>query len=94
MAEYIDRDTLLADIDEMSIWWGDAVDLDDIVANIEHMAAADVAPVRRGQWKQVSKANRAVKCTACGFTTDSARARMYRYCPDCGAKMDGGADNA
>ena len=94
MADYIDRDALLADIEELSVWWGDACDLSDVVSNIESAPAADVAPVKHGQWKQVSKANRAVKCTACGFTTDSARARMYRYCPDCGAKMDGGKDDA
>ena len=88
MADYIDRDALLRDIEHYCVSDG------KMQHWVQVQPAAAVAPVKHGQWKQVSKANRAVKCTACGFTTDSARARMYRYCPDCGAKMDGGKDNA
>lgn len=84
MTEYIKREDALRAVKHA---WAKGIEPSEYIEGIE---AADVAPVRHGQWKQVSKANRAVKCTACGFTTDSARARMYRYCPDCGAKMDGG----
>ena len=88
MTEYIKREDALRAVKRA---WAKGIEPSEYIEDIE---AADVAPVKHGQWKQVSKANRAVKCTACGFTTDSARARMYRYCPDCGAKMDGGKDDA
>lgn len=31
-------------------------------------------------------------CTACGFISFDHRVNECEYCPNCGAKMDGGAD--
>ena len=55
--------------------------------------AADVAPVRHGRWvvgKDHGDFGEA-KCTACGgilLVKWSDRLSEYRYCPNCGAKMD------
>ena len=59
------------------------------------IAATDCAeckdkPVKHGRWKAD------VTCSKCGFIrqeTRSGNPMVGRYCPNCGAKMDGGADN-
>ena len=48
--------------------------------------AADVVEVRHGEWKKLyDKAPRYV-CTACNHLFNN---KEYKYCPNCGAKMDG-----
>lgn len=47
---------------------------------------ADVVEVRHGEWKKLyDKAPRYV-CTACNHLYNN---REYKFCPNCGAKMDG-----
>ena len=63
-------------------------------AAIRKIQAADVAPVRHGRWLQkkhkiFGNAYDYV-CSECGC--DYALAE-YNYCPNCGAKMDGGVDD-
>ena len=50
-------------------------------------------PVRHGKWKYYHKQNIAV-CTECSFerNLDDNFGRAVS-CPNCGARMDGGADN-
>lgn len=60
------------------------------------MPAADVVPVVHGRWEQDSDGD--WYCTNCDEVVaicESGRERTYRkpYCPNCGAKMDGGAEN-
>ena len=56
--------------------------------------AADVQPVKRGRW--IEKPTVAY-CSCChvhwtkSFITSLRK--TYKFCPNCGAKMDGGADN-
>ena len=58
------------------------------------LPAADVAPVRHGCWERVIPSKSAAKwstrvsCSNC----HSAGYTHHKYCPNCGAKMDGGAD--
>ena len=72
----------------------------DFVSGIEmvleyakNIPAADVAPVRHGQWK----CNK--PCPVCGGDRfEGLDADIWAdweppYCPNCGAKMDRGADN-
>ena len=72
----------------------------DIVAElcIKQAPTADVAEVKHGEWKLFEDcANAGVYCTVC-------HKKVYReyyanvkpkskYCPNCGAKMDGGAND-
>ena len=57
---------------------------------------ADVAPVRHGRWENQSGL---YSCSECGMTCPydvQAGVIEYwacNYCPNCGAKMGGGADN-
>jgi hypothetical protein len=64
---------------------------------IINFPAADVAPVRHGRWRKAMGDSGVVRmtCTNCGFyrfPENDIRERMFNYCPNCGAKMDGGQD--
>lgn len=57
-------------------------------AEIRKLPAADVAPVVHGKWGDNGIAgSMLVKCSVCGF---DCGAYSFSYCPNCGAKMDGG----
>ena len=59
--------------------------------SISDMPAADVAEVVHGEWGDNGVADSMlVKCSVCGF---DCGANSFSYCPNCGAKMDGGKDN-
>ena len=54
----------------------------------------EAEPVRRGRWIIVDDVEHFIaKCSECGAIEDSRRVCDYPYC-HCGAKMDGGAENA
>ena len=65
----------------------------------KRLIAADVAPVKHGRWIPISDGAWA-ECSECGEACDvSDNGGMtafelfcdcYKYCPTCGAKMDGG----
>ncbi len=61
---------------------------------LDEIPAADVAPVVHGRWMHLGGDEWC--CSACGFviTTEGSWDKpAKKYCEDCGAKMDGGADN-
>ena len=97
MAEYIDREALY----EKAYWHGEHPDVDNPfpdgvdaidIEDVDAIPAADVAPVRHGRWE----CNK--PCPVCGGDRfDGLDADIWAdweppYCPNCGAKMGGGAD--
>ena len=52
-----------------------------------------IAPVRHGEWEIVvgSNGKEYMVCTCCRVSQDLTG--VFTYCPNCGAKMAGGADN-
>lgn len=65
--------------------------LNRIKTDIIRAPAADVAPVVHGKWGDNGiSGSMLVKCSVCGF---DCGANSFSYCPNCGAKMDGGKDN-
>ena len=62
---------------------------------LELLPAADVAPVRHGWWEKQSGL---YSCSECGTTcpydvqADVIEYWACKYCPNCGAKMDGDHD--
>ena len=54
---------------------------------INSIPVADVAPVVHGRWKRYGK--NLGECSECGEVV----AIRNNYCPNCGAKMDGCADD-
>lgn len=69
---------------------------------IDEQPAADVAPVVQGRWREdTDPVDGDIRCTNCGiawpkcFRDEIAEQgiwtlqTLFRYCPNCGAKMDG-----
>ena len=63
---------------------------------IEYLVMAqptvDAAPVVHGRWYDVALRYTEVK-EECSVCHGVVRVHGFRYCPNCGAKMDGGEDN-
>ena len=64
------------------------------VRRLLSIPAADVEPVRHGLWEYDEPTINTygmVKCTVCNWwSIDPYVSIVYHYCPNCGAKMDGG----
>ena len=62
---------------------------------IEALPSADVAPVVHAEWVVCGDGDNVPwMCSHCGKTTAHKYKVIYgKYCPNCGAKMDGGADH-
>ena len=101
MAEYIEREALgigkcKPDVFENKAYadgWNSAIEI------IENAPAADVAPVRHGKWNK-SKGNEELTahgfvqpdkyiCSCCNWSCCCEIKLDFKYCPICGAKMDG-----
>ena len=102
MTEYIERRYA---VDAVVDVYYDTPDIDlsgeKFEAAILKIPVADVAPVRHGGWISLTDcSNAGVYCSVCHkkvYKEDYAicnRKNKLRsdYCPNCGAKMDGGAD--
>ena len=68
----------------------------DIVTElyIKQVPTADVAEVKHGEWKLCyedwRKQIAGDECSVCGFQHFGVSISHYPYCPNCGARMDGG----
>ena len=101
MAEYIEREAILREIERReALMVGDKlVSVDAMKSFIKNRPAADVAPVRHGRWYMLDDcANAGLYCSACGRRVHheefAYKKLRSKYCPHCGARMDGGADHA
>lgn len=61
----------------------------------KNIPAADVAPVMHGEWREngLNGYAYAFICSKCGYIDGYPFNDRFRYCPNCGAKMDGGDGN-
>ena len=58
---------------------------------IDDVPAADVAPVRHGRWEKNDNGIMIWwECSECHHDAWYDGDDLYNYCPNCGAKMDGG----
>ena len=105
MAEYIKRDAVHDLVRSLTKYaWASpvrnerrvTVDADDVQFGVDKIPSADVAPVRHGRWVQVivhvetddGFVDRVEEyCSACHKPNGR---RCTYFCPNCGAKMDGG----
>ena len=97
MADYIEREALdkaltlsaANDKDKNRRIWAKAICV------LHDIPAADVTPAAHGRWiewdeffgRKTGKKNLGVFCSMCRNHADN----NFDYCPNCGAKMDGGA---
>lgn len=105
IAEYIEREAFLKDIEERYCLPCEekgkdhngcmcrACWVDDMCGEVIDAPAVDVAPVVHGRWAHLGGDEWC--CSACGFviTTEGSWDKpTKKYCEDCGAKMDGDDD--
>lgn len=96
MDEYLKRDGLLRkfNIDDMMNVNGTLISLQDARETISNFPAADVAPVRHGQWKYNTDFQ-VWNCSECGENPHKGTGvvvveeNLPAYCPHCGVRMDG-----
>lgn len=98
MAEYIKRDTAIRAV--MAAKWVDGSDGAMAMEIVASPPAADVAPVVHGRWIWHEEEFE-YECSACHCRFDYNHTfeifdhgfQYANWCPNCGAKMDGGAGN-
>ena len=87
MTEYIERKAL-----RDTLYDADAITMSGVKI-LNQFPSADVAPVRHGRWVSVPHKLARV-CSVCNrdepYKFADINADVYDYCPNCGAKMDGG----
>lgn len=91
MTEYIEREALITKFKKMELGEHGLVErlfADGVYAVIAAFPAADVAPVVRGH--KVDDGGFYARCSQC----DGVLPICANYCPNCGAKMDGGDNDA
>ena len=91
MPDYISREWLLDLYDDSKLTEKEksyGVPFNIVRQNILDAPAVDAAPVVHGRW--VYHDDGVITCSECG----NAESSDSYYCRYCGAKMDGGADNA
>lgn len=88
MAEYIERDAV---IDLITRRYENP---EICKQEINSIPAADVAEVVHGRWVTHYRSGTPVAEGYVSTCCDMWNNRKSDYCPNCGAKMDGGADNA
>ena len=100
MAEYIEREAISEEIRKYyyknppNSSYGEGFDrgLDRAQRAILDAPAADVAPVVHGHWNAINQIATGLpwkyRCNDCGCPQEYT----HNYCPNCGARMDGGAE--
>ena len=97
MAEYIDREALIAKFKRLKLGENSFIErvfADGVYAIIEQFPAADVAPVVHGRWEKWNGDDRH-HCTVCECYANAERDSygyiayefLDNYCPNCGAQM-------
>ena len=68
---------------------------DVVCCVIDEAPSVDAEPVKHGRWVENGYACGEIEwtCTACGNTEWRVSSGRLKWCPFCGVKMDGGADN-
>ena len=105
MAEYIKREALLEKCHWVIRSDGTRVYVCH-AEDIEAIPAADVAPVRHGRWIEcdylepcihgfgtIRRKNKGLKCNQCVHVFEAKSLWRQNFCPNCGAKMDGGEED-
>lgn len=88
MADYINKQAFLDYMKRTNRYF-------NVKFDIENFPIADVAPVVHGRW--ISKNHHGYEwvfvCSNCNYVDGYPFNDRPNYCPNCGAKMDGGIEN-
>lgn len=84
MAEYIEREAAIRVVNGQSSL---TMTRSSLIDSISKLPAADVAPVVHGRW--IALHDEFCTCSICKYPV-YLMWDQTNYCPNCGAKMDGG----
>lgn len=90
MTEYIEREKVLSKAAPVEGCFSDMISAYDVIM----LPTADVAPVRHGRWETNSDRPDSLICSVCKCGFDMWKHDSHNFCPNCGAKMDGGKNDA
>lgn len=99
MAEYFEREALLTAIcdDMCGLKYTGVCENCKVIALIANAPSVDVVPVVHGRWIERraphAMGGNSAKCSACNKSVQYL-GNPVNYCPNCGAKMDGGDSDA
>lgn len=92
MDKYIERRAIVEKLneiggcdatDEWSKGWDQAINT--AVKAVEKLPAADVAPVKHGEWQDY---HGIFRCSMCGYSFEhEGYKHFFHFCPNCGADM-------
>ena len=90
MDEYIEREAEQTSCRKYS--FAESYDAFAVDCILKSIPAADVSPVRHGEWEIVvgSNGKEYMVCTCCRVS--QGLTGVFTYCPNCGCRMDGGED--
>lgn len=83
MTEYIEREKVLSKAAPLAGCFSNMISAYDVIM----IPAADVAPVRHGRWLCGDYYDIGDVCSECDWDSQMTHP-SYRYCPNCGARMD------
>lgn len=92
MARYIDANNInLRGIAVFDQDFEVLIPLSDVRKALQTTPTADVQEVRRGRWisNDLGEYKWAYYCSECGWVDGYPFNDRHKYCPHCGAKMDG-----
>lgn len=84
MTRYIDADALIGALHNHAFLEGD--DRSICYNIIQKQPTVDAVPVKHGKW--MSYCPETSVCSACSFILSDWIVNKFRYCPNCGARMD------
>lgn len=64
-----------------------------LIRLLEKAPTVDAVPVVHGRWNNMDGYKTQKVCSECGWDVPEY-GKFYSYCPNCGAKMDGGNGDA
>ena len=64
--------------------------IESVLEYVENLPSADVAPMVHGHWGTNSDRPDSLICSVCKCGFDMWKHDPHNFCPNCGAKMDGG----
>lgn len=97
MKEYIERSAILDTLADPFRKASDETEVEILKCwdRIKKIPAADVVEVVKGKWESHGEGFKWVYiCSVCGFVDGCPMNDRMNYCPKCGAKMDGGVNDA
>lgn len=93
MPEYIDRDIAVKAV--MAAKWESGSDGAVAMEIVAASPAVDVEPVRHGRWEKGDQFPGWLCCSACRdafVLPEWVNRNKWKFCPNCGAKMDEGVE--